>query len=153
MPPAPYSYRGDKAVPDFPDDKPLLVFDGYCGLCSRSMKFILRQDKTGAFRFVPAQSALGTAIYRHYGLTTGDYETVILLADGQLYTASDAALGVLDRLPAPWPGLKLARLVPRGLRNCVYALVARHRMRFFGRTEACYLPTPEERSRFLEGEQ
>ena len=152
MPAVPYSYRGDEAVPGFPDDKPLVIFDGFCGLCSRSVQFILRHDKAGAFRFVPAQSALGTAIYRHYGLATDDYETVILLADGRFHEASDAALGVLGRLPAPWSALEATRVVPRRMRDWVYRLVAKHRMRFFGRTEACYLPTPEQRGRFIDGD-
>jgi len=147
----PYSYRGDPAVPTFPDDRPVVIFDGFCGLCARSVQFVLRHDRAGNFRFLPAQSKLGTAIYRHYGLAADDYETVILLAGGQLHIASDAALGVLGRLPAPWSTLKLAQVVPRAIRDFVYRLIARHRMRFFGRTEACYLPTPEQRGRFLDG--
>lgn len=152
MPAVPYSYRGDPALPTFPDDKPLVIFDGFCGLCARSVQFVLRHDKAGRFRFLPAQSTLGTAIYQHYGLATDDYDTVILLADGQLHIASDAALGVLSRLPTPWPALATARVVPRPLRDWAYKLVAKHRMRFFGRTEACYLPTPEQRGRFIDGD-
>lgn len=151
MPAVPYSYRGDPAVASFPDDKPVVIFDGFCGLCARSVQFVLRRDKLGTFRFLPAQSALGTAIYRHYGLATDDYETVILLADGKLHVTSDAALGVLGRLGPPWSALGLARAVPRFIRDWVYRVVAKHRLRFFGRTEACYLPTPEQRDRFLEG--
>ncbi len=147
----PYSYRGDPAVGSFADDRPLVIFDGYCGLCSRSVQFILRQDKAGKFRFLQAQSALGTAIYRHYGLATDNYETVILLVDGKLYTGSDAVLSVMTWLGAPWSYLRLARIVPRTLLDWLYHLVASHRMRFFGRTEACYLPTAGQRARFIDG--
>lgn len=149
----PYSYRGDPAVPPFPDDRPVMVFDGYCGLCSRSVQFMLRHDKAGTFRFLQAQSVLGTAIYRHYDLATDNYETVVVLAEGRLYTASDAVLCVLAQLEAPWSWLSVARVMPRALRDWAYHLVARHRMRFFGRSEACYLPTPEERGRFLSGDR
>lgn len=152
MPAVPYNYRGDPAAPPFPDDRPVMVFDGHCGLCSRSVQFMLRHDKAGAFRFLQAQSVLGTAIYRHYGLATDNYETVVLLADGKLHTASEAVLGVLARLGAPWSYLQAASIVPRPVRDWIYHLVARHRMRFFGRTEACYLPTPEQRERFLNGD-
>jgi predicted DCC family thiol-disulfide oxidoreductase YuxK len=152
MPAVPYSYRGDLAVGSFPDDRPLVIFDGYCGLCSRSVQFILRHDKVATFRFMQAQSALGAAIYRHYGLATDDYETVILLVDGRLYTASDAALGVLMRLPAPWPAVGITKAVPLAIRDWVYGFVAKHRMRFFGRSETCCVPTPEQRERFLDGD-
>lgn len=147
----PYSYSGDPAVGSFPDDRPLVIFDGYCGLCSRSVQFILRQDKAGEFRFLQAQSALGTTIYQHYGLATDNYETLILLVDGKLYTGSDAVLSVLARLGAPWSYLRLARILPLPLRDWLYRLVASHRMRFFGRTEACYLPTAGQRARFIDG--
>jgi predicted DCC family thiol-disulfide oxidoreductase YuxK len=67
---APYSYRTDPAVPAFPDDKVLVVFDGVCVLCSGLAKFILKRDRASAFRLTTAQSRLGEALYRHYGLDT-----------------------------------------------------------------------------------
>ena len=68
----PYSYRADPAVPAFPDDKALVVFDGVCVLCSGFAKFILKRDRAFAFRLTTAQSPLGQALFRHYGLDTED---------------------------------------------------------------------------------
>ena len=65
---APYSYRGDPAVPAFPDDRPIIIFDGYCALCSGWARFVLRHDPRGVYRLLPAQSPLGHALYVHYGL-------------------------------------------------------------------------------------
>ncbi len=152
MPPGAPSYRLDPAVPDFPDDKPLMIFDGFCGLCSRSVQFVLRHDKAGQFRFLAAQTGLGTAIYRHFGLDADDYSTFILLADGKAWYVSDAAIEVARRLTWPWSMAPLLKVVPPALRDQLYGLVARNRMRFFGRTEACYLPAPAERDRFLVGD-
>jgi predicted DCC family thiol-disulfide oxidoreductase YuxK len=77
-----YSYRRDGAVPAFPDDRPIIVFDGFCALCSGWARFVLRHDRRALFRLLPAQSALGHALYVHYGLDPVDYETNILLAHG-----------------------------------------------------------------------
>jgi predicted DCC family thiol-disulfide oxidoreductase YuxK len=144
-----YSYRSDPGVARFPDDRPLMVYDGFCGLCSRAVQFVLRHDKAGKFRFLQAQSDIGTALYRHYGLDAHSYETFIVLVDGRPYFASDAALELLRQLGLPWSLGLAGRLVPRALRDRAYFWLARHRMRFFGRTEGCYLPGPQDRERFL----
>jgi len=78
----PYSYRDDRAVPCFPDEKPIIIFDGLCALCSGSAAFVLRHDHAGTFRLLAAQSELGQALYEHYGLDPLDYESMILIADG-----------------------------------------------------------------------
>jgi len=77
----PYSYRDDAAVPHFPDDKPIIIFDGYCALCSGWATFVLRHDPEGKFRLLSAQSPLGHALYVHYGLDPQDYETNILISE------------------------------------------------------------------------
>ena len=63
-----YSYRADAGVPEFADDKPLIVFDGECVFCSAWVQFVLRHDKAERYRFLAAQSPLGEALYRHYRL-------------------------------------------------------------------------------------
>ena len=71
----PHSYRHDPSVSPFADDKPIIIFDGYCALCSGWASFVLRHDHTGAHRLLSAQSPLGRALYVHYGLDPQDYET------------------------------------------------------------------------------
>ena len=98
----PYSYRDDPAVPSFPDDKPIIVFDGYCALCSGWAAFVLRHDPDSRFRLLSAQSPLGHALYVHYGLDPEDYETNILIANGHagpghLAALEEAAAGVSRR--------------------------------------------------------
>jgi predicted DCC family thiol-disulfide oxidoreductase YuxK len=69
-----YSWRGDPSVPAFADDRPVLIFDGHCVLCSSFARFILRHDRERRFRLLAAQTPLGTALYRHLGLHPIDYE-------------------------------------------------------------------------------
>ena len=145
----PYAYRRDPGVPPFPDDKPLIVFDGDCVLCSGSARFVLRHDPAGRFRLAAAQSGLGQALYRHYGLDPVDYDTILLIADGCLSTKSDAALGIARGMGPPWSVAALFGAVPRGWRAAVYALVARNRFRVFGRRSTCFRPNRTEAERFL----
>jgi predicted DCC family thiol-disulfide oxidoreductase YuxK len=80
---APYEYRADPAVPRFADDRPVIVFDGKCVLCCSSAQFILQKDRNARFRLLAAQSELGNALYRHFGLDPVNYETYVLLQDGK----------------------------------------------------------------------
>lgn len=147
---AAYSYRNDPSVPDFPDDRPLIIFDGECGFCSRDVDFVLRHDKKGLFRFTPAQSPLGTALMRHYGFRTDDYETSLLIESGVAHIYSESVLRVVELLGGTM-GMTATfmRLVPRFIRDAVYRVVARNRMKIAGRRQTCRAPSPEERERFL----
>lgn len=145
------SYRSDPDVPQFPDEKPLIVFDGVCVLCSSWMKFVIRHDHPRAFRFVIAQSPLGQALYKHYQLNPVDFETNLVLSHGRLYTKLDAFAEVMRLLPWPWSLLQIARWVPQALADWLYDRIALNRYRIFGRTSACLVPTPDLRERFPAG--
>lgn len=150
MPTAPaYSYRDDPAVPSFPDDRPLIVFDGVCALCSGFVRFVLRHDAHGQFRFVPAQSALGAALYRHYGLDPENWESNLLIADGRLYMRSEAAIEIVGRFGGAWRAMPVLRAVPRRWRDRLYDLIAANRYRWFGRHDYCAVPDPALADRFL----
>ncbi|MCB9946999.1 MAG: thiol-disulfide oxidoreductase DCC family protein [Rhodospirillaceae bacterium] len=144
-----YSYRRDPTVPPFPDDRPLIVFDGVCGLCSASARFVLRHDRRGVFRLSAAQSPLGRALYRHYGLDPDAMETVLVVAEGRAYAKTDAAVLVLTRLGLPWSAAGAARLVPRALADRLYDRLARNRYRIAGRRDRCMVPPAEWRERFI----
>ena len=145
----PYSYRVDPAVPPFADDKPVIVFDGLCALCSGSAQFVLRHDAAGVFRLLAAQSPLGQSLYRHYRLDPTDYETMILIADGVAWFKSEAAIRIARGLGLPWSLAAGLRIVPRALRDALYAWVARNRIRWFGARTVCYRPEAKFAGRFL----
>jgi predicted DCC family thiol-disulfide oxidoreductase YuxK len=144
-----YSYRRDAAVPAFPDDKPLIVFDGECVFCSAWVQFALKHDKDKRYRFLAAQSPLGAALYRHYGLDARDYETNILIEDGRAFFKSEGSIRMVAGLGAPWSALRILRLLPHGLADRLYEFVARNRLRIAGRRTTCFVPSPEQRNRFI----
>ena len=144
----PYSYREDSAVPPFADDKPIIIFDGLCVLCSTSAAFVLRRDKAGVFRLLAAQSPLGTALYSHYGLDPQNYETMILVADGVAFLKSEAAIRIAKGLGSPWSLAAAFRVAPLAWRDRIYAWVARNRFNWFGKRDTCYLPDRMDYVRF-----
>jgi predicted DCC family thiol-disulfide oxidoreductase YuxK len=146
---APHSYRADPAVPAFPDDKALVVFDGVCVLCSGFARFILKRDEAFAFRLTTAQSPLGQALYRHYGLDTETFETNLVLIDGRANAKLDSVAVTGEKLGGPWRALALLRLLPRPFADWLYDRIARNRYALFGRTESCMAPPPEWRERFI----
>jgi predicted DCC family thiol-disulfide oxidoreductase YuxK len=144
-----YSYRDDTTVPPFPDDQPILVFDGKCVLCSATVKFVLAHDRPRRVRFVVAQSPLGAALYRHFGLKSEDYDTNIVLENGVALTKSESSIRIFELVSSPWSLLTVLRLLPRFVREPLYEVVARNRLRWFGERETCYLPNEADRARFL----
>jgi predicted DCC family thiol-disulfide oxidoreductase YuxK len=146
---AAFSYRADPAVPRFPDDLPIIVFDGYCALCSGWVSFILRRDRDAIYRLLPAQAPLGQALYVHYGLDPKDFETYILIQDGIAWFKSEATIRMAQGLGFPWSLAGIFRAVPPAWRDRLYEMVARNRFRFFARRATCYRPDPRHDDRFL----
>ena len=130
-------------------DGPLVLYDGTCGLCNRSVQLVLRHDRRGRFRFAALQSETGRALLARHGLPVDALDSIVLVEDGRAFTRSRAALRIARKMDAPWPALTALRIVPTPLANLCYDFVARHRYRWFGRTDSCMLPPPEVRARFL----
>lgn len=132
----------------------VVLFDGVCNLCAWAVRFIIARDPAGQLRFASLQSAAGGRLLARHGLAvTPEPASVVLVEGGRAYTHSEAALRIARRLRAPWPLAWAAIVVPRPLRDLVYRAIARNRYRWFGRQEACWLPTPALRARFLEDEE
>lgn len=132
-------------------DGPVLLFDGVCNLCDRSVQFVLDHDPEGAFRFASLQSAVGRRLTSDCELEGVD--SVVLIEDGRCHVRSEAAWRIARRLEAPWRWAALGRALPRALRDRLYDWVARRRYRWFGTRESCRLPTPGVRDRFLDADE
>jgi len=137
-------------------DELVILYDGVCGLCNGVVKFLLPRDRGKRLRFAALQGAYAAAALARHGivLPPGAPESIVLIdqpgtADERLYFRSEAALRIAAALPGVWRLSGLFRLVPRVVRDWVYDRVARSRYRIFGRYDACPMPTPESRSRFL----
>jgi predicted DCC family thiol-disulfide oxidoreductase YuxK len=128
----------------------LLLFDGVCHLCDHTVQWVLAHDRTGLVHFCPIQSETGRRLYSQHGLDPEHPGSMLLLTPGGALEKSDAALELAALMGPPCSWLRLLRIIPRPLRDAVYDLVSRNRYRLFGRREACWLPRPEWRQRFLD---
>lgn len=128
----------------------IVIFDGVCNLCTRSVRFILEHEAAPTLVFASVQSPAGARLMRELGLDPQDVTTFVLVEDGVGYTQSDAALRVAQHLRMPW-GLAatILSVVPRRVRDDVYDMIARNRYRWFGRRNACIVPSAELAARFM----
>lgn len=129
---------------------PIILFDGVCNLCSRSVQFVIKHDPKHQFRFASLQSGLGQQVLRQFNLPMNEFGSFILLDAGIIYTKSSGALRVARKLTGAWPALSLLLFVPGFIRNIVYDLVAKNRYKWFGKKEVCWIPKPELSNLFLD---
>lgn len=126
----------------------MLLFDGVCNLCNGAVDFVLRHERAPTLQFAALQSVAGIELLRAHGVAPA-LETMVLVEPGRVSVRSTAALRVARHLRAPWSWAFAWLIVPRPLRDLVYRVVARNRLRWFGERETCRVPTPELRARFL----
>lgn len=130
--------------------KKVILFDGICNLCSSSIQFIIRHDKKDQFLFGSLQGAAGQAYLKKFNLPANEFNSFMLVEDEKLYTRSAAALRVLKHLGRGWQLLYGLMIVPPFIRDGIYNLLARNRYKWFGKKEACWLPTPALKAKFLD---
>jgi predicted DCC family thiol-disulfide oxidoreductase YuxK len=110
---------------------------------------VLRHDPIGRFRLLSAQSTLGRALYRHYGLDLQDYQTNILLSEGLAWFKSEGSIRMAEGLNFPWSLAAVFRTLPMRWRDALYDTVARNRLKWFGQRATCYRPDPRFADRFI----
>lgn len=131
------------------NEHPVILFDGVCNFCNKTINFIIKQDKNKIFKFAPLQSEAGVHLLEKFPLQKEDLDTFILVENGKAYSKSTGALKLLNRLPY-WKWTKILWAVPTFLRNSIYNFIAKNRYKWFGKKEACMVPTPDVKMRFLD---
>lgn len=127
----------------------IILFDGVCALCESSVRFIIKHDKAGVFKFAPAQSETGKQMQSDVDIDALGAGTMILIKEGKAYCRSDAALEIAKDLNMPWKALVCLKIIPPCLRNAVYDVIARRRYRWFGKRDTCMIPDDAFKQRFL----
>jgi predicted DCC family thiol-disulfide oxidoreductase YuxK len=126
----------------------VIVFDGICVLCNGWVRFLLKHDRAGRYRFAAMQTEAGRALLAGHGLDPDDPASFLLVEGERAWTDSDAIRRVLTGLGGAWRLAAVMAVVPRVVRDPLYRWLARNRYGWFG-TTACRVPTDEERARFL----
>lgn len=134
-----------------PTNKKLILFDGVCNLCNASVQFAVKHDKSNLFLFTALQSNVGQNIIEHYNIDTSKIDSILLYTPNKgIHYKSTAALKVASQLGFPINLMIVFLIVPNFIRNWVYDYIAKNRYKWYGKKEACMIPTPELKSKFLE---
>ncbi|MQP52293.1 MULTISPECIES: thiol-disulfide oxidoreductase DCC family protein [unclassified Flavobacterium] len=138
-------------IQDLPQDKKIILFDGVCNLCNSSVQYIIKQDKKDIFRFVSLQSNLGQKILKHIGINPIHTDSIVLYEPGiSYYYKSTAALQIAKRLSGVFTLARVFTLLPTGISDTIYDYIAKNRYKWYGKKEACMIPTSELKAKFLE---
>ncbi|HEV2864568.1 MAG TPA: DCC1-like thiol-disulfide oxidoreductase family protein [Pyrinomonadaceae bacterium] len=133
---------------------PVVLYDGVCGFCNHAVQLILKYDRRGVMRFAALQSDYARGLLERHPELRG-LDTVVLVenvgtAGERVYVKSSAALRIARHLGGFWKVFLLGRALPAGLRDYLYDQFARRRYKWFGKRDACMLPPPDVRARFLD---
>lgn len=131
------------------NDQPIILFDGVCNFCNSAVNFTLKRNTKADIRFAPMQSEAGQKLLQQYNLPVDDMQSFIFIEAGIVYKQSTAALKVCRHLKGIWPMCYGFMIVPKFIRDGIYSWIAKNRYKWFGVQQACMIPTPEVRARFL----
>ncbi|MGE0363876.1 MAG: thiol-disulfide oxidoreductase DCC family protein [Vicinamibacterales bacterium] len=127
----------------------IVLFDGTCAFCERSVRFIAARDPAGYFRFGASQTPAAAALLARFGTSREAARSLILIEDGEVHRRSTAVLRIARRLTGPWSLAGALLAVPLPVRDALYRVVAAVRHRLAGPSNACEIPPPEIRDRLI----
>jgi predicted DCC family thiol-disulfide oxidoreductase YuxK len=127
----------------------IVLFDGECKFCNGSVNFIIEHDPNMYFKFAPSQSDVAQELFAKYKVDKANIDSLVLIENEEVYLYSTGALRIARHLSGAWPIFYGFIIVPAAIRNFFYKQFAKYRIKLFGKMEACMIPTPEVRSRFL----
>ena len=128
---------------------PIILFDGVCNFCNRTINIILKYDKVAHFQFAASQSNAAIDIMQAFKIEQIAIASVILIDQEKVYTKTDAVIQIAAHLKG-WPRLfSIIRFIPKPIRDFGYDLIAKNRYAIFGKRETCRIPDESIRNRFL----
>ena len=128
---------------------PIILFDGICNFCNRTINIILKYDQDAYFQFAASQSNAGINILQQFKLDQKASASVILIDNEKVYTKTDAVIQIAKHLSG-WPKLfRFIKFIPKSIRNFGYDLIAKNRYTLFGKKSSCMVPDVSIRHRFL----
>ncbi len=138
-------------IVSIPKSKQLILFDGVCNLCNSSVLYVIKNDTKNQFLFAPLQSEIGQEIINAFNIDVLQTDSILLFDPKahRIYSKSTAALRIAKQLKFPNMLMSIFFIIPTGIRNWVYDYIARNRYKWFGKKEACMIPTPELKARFM----
>lgn len=125
-----------------------MLFDGECNFCDSSVQFIIKRDPKKVFQFASLQSDIGKGLLNQYNAPES-LDSFVLIEGDKYFLQSTAALKVCKDLKGAYKLLYVFVIIPKPIRNLVYQFIAKNRYKWFGKSDSCRIPSPEDRQRFL----
>ena len=136
---------------ELPKNKKLILFDGVCNLCNSSVQYVIKHDKKDRFLFAPLQSGIGKKVIKAFNIDTQKTDSILLYSPERgIDYKSTAALKIANNLGFPQSLMGICFIIPPFIRNWVYNFIAKNRYKWYGKKDACMIPTPELKNRFLD---
>jgi len=130
--------------------QPIILFDGVCNLCNGFVQFILNKEQTSVITFAALQSEIGIELLKQYKLPIEQTpSSIIFIENSHAYTESSAILRIAKHLKGAWSLAAYLIIIPKPIRDFIYRVIGKNRYLLFGKSDACWLPTPELQKRFL----
>ena len=135
--------------------RPIVLYDGVCGLCNRLVQFLLKNDSHDRLRFASLQSDFGRAILDRHHINQKALDSVCLVLNyeepgEQLLTQSNAVLALGSQLGGVWSLAVVGKALPEVFRNWLYDQIAKNRYKVFGKYDSCMMPEGRYRRKFLD---
>lgn len=132
----------------------IILFDGECNLCQKSVQFILKKDTKAKFHLASLQSKAAQNLFQQFGIQENtENQTIRYIEKGKIYDRSSAVLKICGHLPGLWKLLSIFLIIPPFIRDVFYNLISRKRYHWWGKAKSCLMMTPEIEKRFLDIEE
>jgi len=138
---------------DTPLPDRLVIFDGVCGLCDKTVQFLLDHDDAGTLRFTTMQGETAARVRATHPELEGVDSIVFVERNGakeSIFVRSKAVFRIARYLDPGVRWLGVFGVLPQFLADAGYDTIASVRYKVFGKLDTCRIPTPETRARFLD---
>ena len=125
--------------------KDIIVFDGVCVVCNKFYKWILKNDRNNQFMFTNIQSKF----YSDNSNIDKSKDSIIVIRNNKILYESDAINYIFKKTKTQSLLRFILSIFPRFFSNSIYRIIAKNRYNFFGKNETCFIPTEEEKKKFI----
>jgi len=137
-------------IQELPKGKKIILFDGVCNLCDKSVQFIIKRDTKDVFRFTTINSDIGEKIIKHIGFNK-KADSIILYEPGKAYyIKAEAVIKIAQNIGWPYNLISILSIIPKSITNYIYDYIAKNRYKWYGNKDECMIPSSEIKSKFLE---
>jgi len=132
------------------EEKKIIIFDGVCNFCNWAVKFVVKRDTAGVFRFTASQSKSGQNLLSRFDVAESGDKSIVLVDGDQCFARSDAVLEIFRYLGSGWQFMRFLKIFPKKLRDWGYSVFSRYRYTVFGKRDSCMVPSEKIKERFIE---